>query len=244
MPASTPTRTWPKPRGFALIELLVVIAIIAILAAILFPVFAQAREKARQTMCLSNLRQIGTATLMYAQDYDERMIGTELGESPEYFWGDMIQPYMKNRQILSCPSAIHQLLFSDPVPGFPDGISVEWSYNYAVNDIKDDNGNSIGAAFAPLSAFTRPAETLLIVDGWPAATEPAEEEVPERHEIRWVWGHRDAMHNPWDDGNPRHSSGFIYVACDGHSRWRKREKQGERLFSGGTRDIEWLASQP
>src|SRR5437016_13930229 len=63
----------PRRTGFTLIELLVVIAIIAILAAILFPVFAQARDKARQAACLSNLKQVGTALMMYGQDYDERM---------------------------------------------------------------------------------------------------------------------------------------------------------------------------
>src|SRR3989442_1318662 len=92
--------------GFTLIELLVVIALIAILAAILFPVFAQAREKARQTTCLSNLRQIGSAAQMYAQDYEERLPGTELGERDgEYFWIEMLAPYAKNCDIFNCPSS-------------------------------------------------------------------------------------------------------------------------------------------
>src|SRR5438309_5831579 len=86
--------------AFTLIELLVIIAIIAIIAAILFPVFAAAREKARQTACMSNLRQIGTAGLMYTADYDEIMPGTEFGSDPEYFWGDLLQPFLKSRQIL------------------------------------------------------------------------------------------------------------------------------------------------
>ncbi len=118
-------------RGFTLIELLVVIAIIAILAAILFPVFARAREKARQTSCLSNLKEIELAAHMYKQDYDERNVYDRMSTtnpatpngpyvSPycgtNYWYVDILEPYIKNRQIWMCPS--------DPGPricvGFPD----------------------------------------------------------------------------------------------------------------------------
>ncbi len=92
-------------RGFTLIELLVVIAIIAILAAILFPVFARAREKARAASCLSNLKQQGLAVMMYAQDYDE-VLGLALTTDgvASYTWWHIHEPYMKNRQIFTCPS--------------------------------------------------------------------------------------------------------------------------------------------
>ncbi|MCX7598723.1 MAG: DUF1559 domain-containing protein, partial [Armatimonadetes bacterium] len=107
-------------KGFTLIELLVVIAIIAILAAILFPVFARAREKARQTSCLSNIKQITLAALMYIQDYDERWTASRLSTTNPpapggpyatpycgtiYWWWDMVKPYVKNDQIIICPSA-------------------------------------------------------------------------------------------------------------------------------------------
>jgi prepilin-type N-terminal cleavage/methylation domain-containing protein/prepilin-type processing-associated H-X9-DG protein len=97
-------------RGFTLIELLVVIAIIAILAAILFPVFAQAREKARTASCQSNLKQLGTAMRMYTDDYDGIYVPSWMypngwDNCPRYMWGDLIQPYVKNFQILVCPSA-------------------------------------------------------------------------------------------------------------------------------------------
>jgi prepilin-type N-terminal cleavage/methylation domain-containing protein/prepilin-type processing-associated H-X9-DG protein len=105
-------RYFSKASGFTLIELLVVIAIIAILAAILFPVFAQAREKARQTSCLSNLKQIATGMRMYSQDYDENV---SLARYAPYFWDGVswpdthtwrmaVQPYIKNRDLTRCPS--------------------------------------------------------------------------------------------------------------------------------------------
>ena len=90
-------------RGFTLIELLVVIAIIAILAAILFPVFAQAREKARQTACMSNMKQIGSAYIMYAQDYDEALVpgcnwnaGYSQQTDRRSYWDGLLDPYVKN----------------------------------------------------------------------------------------------------------------------------------------------------
>jgi prepilin-type N-terminal cleavage/methylation domain-containing protein len=103
-------------KGFTLIELLVVIAIIAILAAILFPVFAQAREKARQTGCLSNVKQIGHGIQMYVQDFDEHIPRNAFADPPrvqegDHFtncssprWMDVIQPYVKNTDVHNCPS--------------------------------------------------------------------------------------------------------------------------------------------
>mgnify|MGYP000845688212 FL=1 len=98
-----------RSRGFTLIELLVVIAIIAILAAILFPVFAKARAKARQATCQSNMKQIGLACGMYQQDYDGIYVPTNVRNSNYpgyngYWWSSLIEPYMKNIQLLLCPS--------------------------------------------------------------------------------------------------------------------------------------------
>jgi prepilin-type N-terminal cleavage/methylation domain-containing protein len=108
-----------RSLGFTLIELLVVIAIIAILAAILFPVFAQARDKARQTTCLSNIKQLSLGVLMYAQDYDEQLLYRPTqahcqwryicatAKEPRWWlnWWDVVLPYTKNNAIYNCPSA-------------------------------------------------------------------------------------------------------------------------------------------
>jgi len=96
-----------KARGFTLIELLVVIAIIAILAAILFPVFAKAREAARASSCRSNLKQIGTGMLMYVQDYDETLGHSWVNDptNTNTSWMYYLQPYIKNTGVLNCPSA-------------------------------------------------------------------------------------------------------------------------------------------
>jgi prepilin-type N-terminal cleavage/methylation domain-containing protein len=104
-----------QKSGFTLIELLVVIAIIAILAAILFPVFAQARESARATSCLSNMKQIGTGLAMYETDYDEQYPPSQNGTGAAIVsWPTLMFPYIKNEQVFVCPSASSTAVTSDP----------------------------------------------------------------------------------------------------------------------------------
>ena len=125
-------------RGFTLIELLVVIAIIAILAAILFPVFAQAREKARQTACLSNMKQMGTAITMYAQDYDETYNCIYTFQPPNFnastrlWWTELLNPYIKNADVFRCPSLVDKRQIADAPPGMT--LQVPYA-NYSMNSI-------------------------------------------------------------------------------------------------------------
>ena len=125
-------------KGFTLIELLVVIAIIAILAAILFPVFSRAREKARETACLSNLKQLGLANHMYAQDYDEQFVIEDTVGNPQLRLTRGLTPYVKNRQIFYCPSAraLESYAQTPPptYPGPPDSI-IETDANWAAGNI-------------------------------------------------------------------------------------------------------------
>lgn len=140
-------------RGFTLIELLVVIAIIAILAAILFPVFAKAREKARQSSCLSNVRQIGTAWLSYAQDYDEMMPTSARFVAQGSYWYARVAPYMKNTQILLCPSRSPHVNAMPPSGDHPH--AADYSPNYYINHVVTYNS---------LGKVDRPSETAMIAD--------------------------------------------------------------------------------
>lgn len=156
-----------RPRaGFTLIELLVVIAIIAILAAILFPVFAQAREKARAISCLSNNKQYALATLMYTQDYDETL-PYAVYNVPDLFcvatFYQIVQPYVKNHQITQCPSDAQAIKVADLV-GAPCADTPPYT-SYVVNFSVLPNGFIPGTSAVPLAAIPKPSETMMTFDG-------------------------------------------------------------------------------
>jgi prepilin-type N-terminal cleavage/methylation domain-containing protein/prepilin-type processing-associated H-X9-DG protein len=159
-----------KHGAFTLIELLVVIAIIAILAAILFPVFAQAREKARQTSCLSNMKQLGLSVLMYVQDYDE-IYPVAVQDDWNNSWPVKVQPYVKNFGVFRCPTD-----GDNSQPGWTQGwagIPISYTANGVVawNGSSNENIGVMGMAqgwISPntrsLAAVNRPAETVMLTE--------------------------------------------------------------------------------
>ncbi len=193
-------------EGFTLIELLVVIAIIAILAAILFPVFARARERARQTSCLSNVRQLTTALMMYAQDYDETLpYACRWGPDDNVReWHEYLQPYIMNEQILVCPSQAGRSL----------GYGWNWQnfgYRTAAGGFSRNPGRT-------LAEIEQPSETIIIGDN--------PDEGQRAAGSRWIYGpdQQDPDGNWTDDPAlanvaRRHNEGGNYGFVDGHARW-------------------------
>jgi len=233
----------PRMLGFTLIELLVVIAIIAILAAILFPVFAQAREKARQINCTSNEKQIGLALQQYAQDYDETYCGAwkPCVYGSRVGFAELIYPYVKNAQVFKCPSSgsdqsqMVRWYYWDWPKGHPANPDVQSGSSYAYNGLAANN-TPIGtiqawndAIGAPLAAIQEPANTIQVYEG--------------RWELN-VWGvwDTDVVGNyyglQWNGNvdNPgriakNHSGGYNILWYDGHVKWVKHSQARDWYLS-------------
>lgn len=182
-------------RGFTLIELLVVIAIIAILAAILFPVFARAREKARQTNCLSNVKQLSLGCTMYAQDYDECLPRCR-NFTTRMLWLQDILPYVMNQQLYACPSGDP---FDWPSAGLNSASRTEVNYGFTW-----DNSRTL----AKLAKINNPAETVYIADARGYMFYP---EAP-------GGGPRASLGTGYRI-QPRHNGGANLGFVDGHSKW-------------------------
>jgi prepilin-type N-terminal cleavage/methylation domain-containing protein/prepilin-type processing-associated H-X9-DG protein len=209
-------------NGFTLIELLVVIAIIAILAAILFPVFAKAREKARQSACMSNVKQLTNAALMYAQDYDETFCKS-VNFKPNgswLYWFEAIMPYVaggnstaSSQKILRCPS----LKANNSGNASTSMYSYGWNIGTVSSPTADGMGYYAGDTLEPcvqMSKVNTPAEVLLIGDISTAPSPPAPTNI---------------AHLMWRSASTKdyipalHNDGANYGFVDGHVKWMKQD---------------------
>jgi prepilin-type N-terminal cleavage/methylation domain-containing protein/prepilin-type processing-associated H-X9-DG protein len=215
-------------RGFTLIELLVVIAIIAILASILFPVFGRAREMARRTSCLSNEKQMGTAFMMYAQDYDEFLPAWSTGYTVrptgpltfDTFWDYKLIPYIKSGNVPdlgTTGSVVNGGVWK--CPSSENGAN-QRSYGYSRGVAYDNDPTHKTADLPPTGTFYRypsitqmdkAASTILIGDSGSAG-------YLDRPGERWYYVNDKTREMP-----TRHMEGANYLFADGHAKWLKAE---------------------
>ncbi|MEO7718380.1 MAG: DUF1559 domain-containing protein [Capsulimonas sp.] len=209
--------------GFTLIELLVVIAIIAILASILFPVFAKVREKARQTSCASNLKQLGLGIMQYNQDNDETnpyAFGND--KHPDATWCSQIMPYVKSVGVFACPDDTYSRgatdldAFYNPIAGQAPQIT-----SYSITLGWGDWGGDWSASNTKLAGITSPATTIVLSERWNAY-----------HFVKVDWAQDNwcssGEYLNGQNGGPAaatgHSGGSNYAFCDGHVKWLRYEQ--------------------
>ena len=240
-----------KKKGFTLIELLVVIAIIAILAAILFPVFAKAREKARAISCLSNMKQIGLGMLMYSQDYDERFPSGILPKAgdpgfPGMGWAGQTNPYLKSAQLFKCPNDSNSSSTVNGVTVYP--VSYAISYRplfYATPSLQTPASTIlVTEAYGALTDVTDPLETNTVRGSacdlsdnliWmgPGRSFQCCQDAP-----NGVYYATGALPGPWPYGGshknfnrPAHNEGANYTYCDGHAAYIQPTRVGNRFIN-------------
>jgi prepilin-type N-terminal cleavage/methylation domain-containing protein/prepilin-type processing-associated H-X9-DG protein len=216
-------------RAFTLIELLVVIAIISILASILFPVFARARENARRTSCVSNMKQIGLGIMQYVQDYDESYPPAYLettSPAPQgaplqwypgfWFWHEIVFPYTKSLQVYYCPSS----------PGTTD-TTTAFRQQYGANELLIPGGNVGVANVVKMASINRSAETYLAMDSGNYVLTPALALAPANYVylpgVHAADGSIACSQNPAyapaDCESGRHFGGVSMAFADGHVKW-------------------------
>jgi len=244
------TTTKRSHSGFTLIELLVVIAIIAILAAILFPVFAKVREKARQTSCASNMKQLGLAMMQYSQDYDETLpVGYPLFNGFNGIgWGGRIHTYLKSAAVYQCPD--------DATSPIGPGGSTNVSYGFNRSLAFCNTGANYPGPLGKLAGLNSPSKTVLLNEVrlcWAAVFPIAGTTYSNNDEfytpsLNGVWGGqgnangsnilyvtgplggRARSAGSYIDASTagRHTDGSNFVMCDGHVKWLK----GSSVSSG------------
>jgi prepilin-type N-terminal cleavage/methylation domain-containing protein len=213
-----------RRKGFTLIELLVVIAIIAILAAILFPVFARARENARRASCQSNLKQIGLGIIQYTQDYDEKFPSSAIGGAGNPVgWADAIQPYIKSTQLYQCPSDTTSPSANATLAGYTD-----YWYNNTLGGGLVTGSIVAGTNGMSQAALTSVALTVMAGDGAGANANSTGS--------YWANGCTEASGTACVAGEKatfgtantaiRHLDGQTFLHADGHVKWYRGNPDG------------------